>query len=68
MAEVLQLGEEAFDEVALAVEALAEARLPASVALRRNVGCGPLLLDQLTDPLGVIGFVSQHDGTRAEMV
>jgi len=56
-AEVLQLGEEALDEVALAVEALAEAWLPAPVALRRDVGCGALFLDQLADAVGVIGLV-----------
>src|SRR6202035_2522417 len=37
-AEVLQLREEALDQVALAVEALAEAGFPAPIALGRDVG------------------------------
>lgn len=65
---MLQLREEALDQVALAVEALAEAGFPAPVALRRDVGRGALVLDQLADAIGVIGFVGQHDGARAEMV
>ncbi len=67
-AEVLQLGEEPFDEVALAVEPLAEARLPAPVALGRDVGRGALVLDQFTDAVSVVSLVSQHDGVRAEVV
>lgn len=65
---MLQLGEEALDEVALAVEPLTEARLPAPVALGRDVGRGALILDQLADAVGVVGLVGQHDGARAEAV
>jgi hypothetical protein len=65
---VLQLGEEPLDEVALAVEPLAEARLPAPVALRRDIGRRALILDQLADAIGVVGLVGQHDGSRAEMI
>lgn len=65
---MLQLGEEPLDEVALAVEPLAEARLPLAVALRRDVGCGALVLDQLADAVGVVGLVGQHDAARAEMI
>src|SRR5262245_1995843 len=50
-AEVLQLREEALDQVALAVEALAEAGFPAPVALGRDVGRGALVLDQLADAI-----------------
>ena len=67
-AEVLQLGEEALDQVALAIEPLAEARLPLAVALGRDVGRGTLLLDQLPDTVGVIGLVGQHNGARGEVV
>src|SRR5262249_25493890 len=66
--EVLQLGEEPLDQVALAVEALAEAAFPAPIALGRYVGCGTLFLDQVTDAVGIIGLVRQHDGARAEVV
>lgn len=46
-AEVRQLGEEALDPIALATKPPAEAGLPASVTLRRDVRCGTLLSDQL---------------------
>lgn len=65
---MLQLGEEAFDQVALSVKALAEAGLPSPVALWGDVGRGPLVLDQLADAVGVISLVSQHYGARAEVV
>ena len=65
---MLQLGEEAFDQVALAVEPLAEAGFPAPVALRRDVGRGALDLDQFADAIGIISLVCQHDGVWAEMV
>lgn len=67
-AEVLELGEEPLDEVTLAIEALAEAGLPAPVALGRDVWRGALVLDQRADAVGVIGLVRQHDGARAEML
>ena len=65
---MLQLGEEPLDEVALAVEPLAEAGLQAPVALGRDVGRGTLVLDQFADAVGVVGLVGQHDGARAEVV
>lgn len=67
-AEVLQLREEALDQVALAVEVLAEAGFTAPVALGRDVGRGALVLDQLTDAIGVVGLIRQHNGSRDEMV
>lgn len=66
--EVLKLGEEPLDQIALAVEPLAEAGFAAAVALRRDVGRGTLPLDQAADAVSVIGLVCQHDGMRAEMV
>jgi hypothetical protein len=44
------------------------ASLSYRVTTRRNVRHCALLLDQLADAVGVVGFVSQHDGTRAEVV
>lgn len=67
-AEVLLLGEEPLNQVALAVEPLAEAGLPAPVALGRDVGRGALLLDQIADTVGVVGLVGQHDGARAKVI
>src|SRR3546814_11657183 len=37
-------------------------------ALGRDVGRGTLVLDQLTDAVGVVGLVGQHDGARAAVV
>ena len=67
-AEVLQLREKPLDQVALAVEPLAEARLPLAVAFGRDVGSGALVLDQLADAVAVIGLVRQYDGARAEVI
>jgi hypothetical protein len=60
-AEVLQLGEEAFDEVPLAVEPRAEVRFPASIGLGRDVGERPLLTKSGTDAISIIGLVGQYD-------
>jgi hypothetical protein len=65
---MLQLGEEPLDQVALTVEPLAEAGLPFPVAFGWDVWGGSLVLDQLPNAVGVISLVSQHDGTRAEIV
>lgn len=65
---MLQLGEEAFDQVALAVEPLAEAGLPLAVSLRRDVGGSTLVLDQFADAVSVVGLVGQDDSARAEVV
>ena len=65
---MLQLGEEPLDEIALAIEALAEAGLPTPVTFGRDVGRGALVLDQLADAVGIISLVRQDDGARAEMV
>src|SRR5262245_38687194 len=59
---------EPLDQIALAVEPLAEAGLPAPVALGRDVRGGTLLLNQFTDAVGIVGLVRQHDGARAKMV
>lgn len=56
------------DQVALAVQALAVARLPLSVALRRDVGRGALLLYQFANAISIIGLIGEHDGTRAEVI
>ena len=55
------------DQVALAIEALAEKELPAPVAPGRDVGRGTSVLDQLADWLGVACLVSEHGGA-AEVV
>lgn len=66
--EVLQLGEEPLDQVALSVEVLAEAGFAAPVALWRDVGRSALILDQFADAVGVVGLVRQDNSVRAEVV
>ena len=66
--EVLQLGKKALNQIALPVEPLPEAGLPAPVSLWRDVGRGTLLLYRFADTVGVIGLVSQHDGARSKMI
>ena len=65
---MLQLGEEALDQVALAVELLAEAGFPVAVALRREDPRGTLVPDQFADAVSIVSFVSQHDRVRVEVV
>ena len=67
-AEVLQLGEEPLDKIALAIEPFAEAWLPFPIGFCRDIRRGSLLLDQVTDAVSVIGFVRQHDSVGAEIV
>jgi hypothetical protein len=67
-AEVFQFREEPLDEVALAVEPLAEAWLPLPIALWRDIGRGTLVLDQLADAVGVVGLVGKDNRMRPEMV
>src|SRR5690606_5724965 len=43
------------------VEIRAETSLPLAVCLSGNVGCSPLVLDLVPDPVGVIGLVSKDD-------
>jgi hypothetical protein len=65
---MLQLGEEPLDQLTLARESLAEARLPAPVALGRDVGRGSLLFDQCADAVGIVILIGQQDRVRAEMI
>lgn len=60
-AEVLELGEEAFDRVALAIEPFAEAGLSFPIGFRRDVGGRALVLDQRADAIRIIGLVCEHD-------
>ena len=66
--EVLELAEEALDQVALAIEDLAEAGLPFAIGFGRNVRHRALRLDQVADAVGVIGFVGQDNGAGIEAI
>lgn len=65
---MLELIEEAFDQVAFAIEPLAEAGFPFAIGFGGDVGHGALGLDHAADAIGVIGFVGQDDGTRIEAI
>ncbi len=65
---MLELAEEALDQVALSVEPIAEARLPFAVGFGWDVGRGALLLDQRADAIGVISFVGENDGAGTKVV
>ena len=66
--EVLELAEEAFDQIAFAVEHLAEAGFPFAIGFGRDIGHRALCLDQIADAIGVIGLVGQNDGARIETI
>ncbi len=65
---MFELAEEALDEVALAIERLAETGFPLAGGLCRDVGGCALVLDQRPDAVGIIGLVGEQDGARTEMV
>lgn len=68
---MLLLVKELLDQVALAVEFLAETGLPLAVALRRDAGGGALVMSQLSDAVGIIivglgfRFVQSQNATAA---
>ena len=65
---MLELAEEALDLIALAVERFREAGSPLPVGFGRDVRHRALRLDQITDRVAVIGFVTEHDGARFKPV
>lgn len=67
-AEVLELAEEAFDQIAFAIERFAEAWFPFAVGFGRDVGHGALRLNEVADAISIIGFVGQNDGVRIETI
>ena len=66
---MLELVEEALDQIALAVEPLLPA-VAASCSTGRvgNVGFGTLGADVGSDPVGVVGLVGDDDGPALEIV
>ena len=65
---MLELAEEALDEVPLAIEDLAEARFPFAIGFGEDVRHRALGLDQIADPVGIISFVGQDDGAGIEAI
>lgn len=65
---MLEATEHALDGVAAFIEGLGEAAFPTPVRLGRDVRDRALPLDQVTDCIAVIGFVSEHDGAGRQIV
>lgn len=67
-AEVLELGEEALDQVPLAVEPRAEVRFCPAVGLWRDVGERPFLAERRPDAIRIVSLVRQDDCSSANMI
>ena len=65
---MLQLGEEPLDQIALAIEAFAEAGLPLSIGFYRDIGHRALLFDQRADAVSIIRLVREYDHMWPEMI
>ena len=59
-AELLEMGEGAFDAVALAVEGAVEAALDLADRTRRDDGGDAALVEMMEDRVGVVALVGQH--------
>ncbi len=66
--EVLELVEEALDEVALSVDFAIDGAAYANVALAGDVGVGALFLDELDDGLGVVATIGDDIALELEAV
>jgi len=65
---VLELAEEAFDQIAFAIEPLAEAGFPFAIRFSGDVGHRALHFDQVTDAIRVVSLVGENDGARIEAI
>ncbi len=68
MPELLELVEEALDEVALTIDRLLPAILPLAIGAVRNVGGGTLIANAGSHAVGVVTLVGDDDGARLEAV
>ena len=66
--ELLEFSDASFDEVALLVCALRVRGGLSAVDLGRDAGLAFLVLDDLADPVGVIGTIGEHDGPSGQIV
>ena len=65
---MLQLGEEALDQVPLAVEPGTEVRFRPPVGLWRDICERSFLAERHADAISIVGLISEHDGSRTHMV
>ena len=66
--ELLEFSDASFDEVALLVCPLRVRGGVSAIALGRNAGLASLVLDDLSDPVGVIGTIGEHDSPSGQVV
>lgn len=66
--EVLQLGEEALDQIALAVEPCAEVRLCPAIGLWWDIGERALLAERRPDAVSIVSLVRQNDCSGTNMI
>src|SRR5271168_949365 len=66
--ELLELVEETLDEVAFFVGPLGIGDGFGSVGFRGNAGSAVLVLDDVADPVGVIGTVGKHDSAFVQII
>jgi len=65
---MLELVEEPLDEVALFVEFGAERAARLAIGVKRDIGATALLLDQLNNPVGVVGLITHDDAFPHRLV
>ncbi|RAN31853.1 hypothetical protein HY11_06625 [Hyphomonas pacifica] len=67
-AEVLRLGEEALDQVALAIQPFAKVRFRPPVGLGRDIGESSFLAERCSDTIGVIRLIREDYRSSTNMV
>lgn len=65
---MLELAEEAFDQIAFAIEPLAEAGFPFAIGFGGDVRHRALHFDEVADAICVISLVGQNDGARIKAI
>ncbi|KRE08895.1 hypothetical protein ASE61_04935 [Bosea sp. Root670] len=66
--EVLQFGEEALDQVALAVEPRAEVRFGPPIGLWRDIGERAPFANGYSETIGIVGLVGQYDCSGGNVI
>jgi len=67
-AEVLELGEEALNQVPLAVQPCAEVRFRSPVGLGWDIGERPLFSERRADAIDIVSLIRQYDCSSPNMV
>lgn len=68
MAELLELVEEALDEIALFIKAFGVGDVLDAPGMGRDAGAAVLLFDDVPDPVIVVGPISKNDGSFWEVI